>query len=150
MVSVKSVMASDHKRCDNIFAEAEAAAAKNDWQTALKSARLFTDAILFHFSHEEETLFPAFEAKTGMQGGPTMMMRQEHAQMRELIDDLLQAAEDKNQDRYLGISETLLIFMQQHNMKEEQILYPMIDHECGTDADNLTSNMRAITNTNVA
>ena len=32
-----------------------------------------------------------------------------------------------NTEDYLGQAETLLIMMQQHNMKEENILYPMCD-----------------------
>jgi hemerythrin-like domain-containing protein len=143
MESIQHVMAHDHKRCDAIFAKAEFCASKNDWDQAQELAIGFINALLFHFKHEEETLFPAFEDKTGMTQGPTMMMRHEHEQMRELTDELKKAAENKNQDRYLGISETLLIFMQQHNMKEEQMLYPMIDKECGEDATNLTENIRS-------
>jgi len=33
----------------------------------------------------------------------------------------------KNAQSYSGIAETLLITMQQHNYKEEQILYPIAD-----------------------
>jgi hemerythrin-like domain-containing protein len=33
-----------------------------------------------------------------------------------------------DQEQYLGLAETLLILMQQHNAKEEQILYPMSDN----------------------
>jgi len=150
MDSIQHVMAHDHKRCDAIFAKAEFCASKNQWDEALKLANNFVDALLFHFQHEEETLFPAFENKTGMTQGPTMMMRHEHEQMRELANELKTAAENKNQDRYLGISETLLIFMQQHNMKEEQMLYPMIDTECGSDAENLTANIRSNIERNAA
>ena len=35
--------------------------------------------------------------------------------------------EQNNRDDYLGIADTLLILMQQHNMKEEQMLYNMMD-----------------------
>ena len=36
-------------------------------------------------------------------------------------------------DEYAGNAETLLIMMQQHNMKEENILYPMCDQHLGND-----------------
>ena len=150
MDSIQQVMSHDHKRCDSIFSQAELCASKDRWDEALELVNIFTDAILFHFQHEEDILFPAFEDKTGMTSGPTMMMRHEHGQMRELINELKAAAENKNQDRYLGLSETLLIFMQQHNMKEEQILYPMIDRECGDKAENLTANIRSNIKSNAA
>ncbi len=46
-----------------------------------------------------------------------------------------------NQDtgRYLGFSETLLIMMQQHNLKEESILYPMADSVLADDQSQILS-----------
>ena len=73
-------------------------------------------------------LFPAFEAATGMSGGPTQIMRMEHAQMRDLLAQMDAALQQKNRDAFAGIADTLLIMMQQHNMKEENILYPMCDN----------------------
>jgi len=66
--------------------------------------------------------------------GPTQMMRSEHSQMRQLFDDMAQALEQKNKDQYLGTAETLMMLMQQHNMKEEQMLYPMTEQVLGGDA----------------
>ena len=74
------------------------------------------------------------------------MMRHEHEQMRALITELGKALEDKKRDRYIGLSETLLIFMQQHNMKEEQMLYPMIDTDCADKAEELTKDIISKTN----
>ena len=72
-------------------------------------------------------LFPTFEEVTGMREGPTQMMRQEHEQMRELISRLGKAVESKDKDTYIAVAEPLMILMQQHNMKEEQMLYAMCD-----------------------
>ena len=90
-----------------------------------------------HFCTEEEVLFPAFEATTGMTGGPTQMMRFEHAQMRDLMDQMRVALSGRNDDNFAGAAETLLILMQQHNMKEENILYPMCDRSLAAQADTL-------------
>jgi hemerythrin-like domain-containing protein len=78
-------------------------------------------------------LFPTFEAKTGMSMGPTQVMRMEHQQMRALFEDAQAAIESGDTDEYLGIAETLLIMMQQHNMKEENILYPMCDQHLSAE-----------------
>ncbi len=61
-----------------------------------------------------------------MMGGPTQVMRMEHQQMRALVQDLDTALNNQDKDRYLGLSETLMVMMQQHNMKEEMMLYPML------------------------
>ncbi len=70
-------------------------------------------------------LFPAFEAATGSGCGPTRIMRDEHEQIRTLLDALRGAGERCDADAWLGLSDTLVLLMQQHNMKEEQILFPM-------------------------
>lgn len=150
MTSIQDTMTHDHKRCDHYFAEAEQLVSNQQWSEAQNLVQQFRAALLNHLQFEENTLFPAFEEKTGMTQGPTQMMRHEHEQMRELISELIQAAQDQNQDRYLGLSESLLIYMQQHNMKEEQILYPMIDQECAEEADQLLSGLNTDTNTNAA
>jgi hemerythrin-like domain-containing protein len=48
-------------------------------------------------------------------------------QMRALFDEAGTALSSGDTDEYVGVAETLLIMMQQHNMKEENMLYPMCD-----------------------
>lgn len=127
MTTIRTFMTDDHRHCDDLFAEAEQAMAKNNIEAARAAFAHFQSAILAHFAAEEKTLFPTFEAKTGMSMGPTQVMRMEHAQMRTLFDEATAALEAGNIEDYLGQAETLLIMMQQHNMKEENILYPMCD-----------------------
>lgn len=86
-----------------------------------------------HLGIEEQELFPAFEEATGVQTGPTEMMRMEHDQMRGLFAEMKIAMEQKNSEDYLGTADTLLIMMQQHNMKEEQMLYNMMDQHLTDD-----------------
>jgi len=138
MISIKSVMTDDHKKCDEIFSNAELQASKNEWENAQLSIKIFSERLLYHFEHEEKVLFPEFENATGMKHGPTSMMLHEHEQMRELLNEMEQAVNAHNQDRYLGLSETMLICMKQHKIKEEKILYPMIDQECAKKVEELT------------
>ena len=127
MTTIRSFMTDDHRRCDDYFAEAEQAIGKKNIEAARAAFGHFRTAVLAHFECEEKTLFPTFEAKTGMSMGPTQVMRMEHQQMRALLDDAQTAIGTGDTEDYLGIAETLLIMMQQHNMKEENILYPMCD-----------------------
>ena len=54
-------------------------------------------------------------------------MRGEHRQMRQLLEQMRGGLAARDGDAFDGGAETLLILMQQHNMKEENILYPMCD-----------------------
>ena len=127
MSEIKNCMTDDHRRCDDVFAEVEQAVTALAWDRAMTSFEKFNNVMLQHFVVEEELLFPAFELKSGMTGGPTQVMRDEHVQMRELMAAAQEALLAKDADDYSGNAETLLIMMQQHNMKEENILYPMCD-----------------------
>jgi hemerythrin-like domain-containing protein len=127
MTTIRTFMTDDHRHCDDLFAAAEQAMAQSNAEATRAAFAHFHQAMLAHFDAEEKTLFPTFEAKTGMSMGPTQVMRMEHTQMRALMNDAVDALEAGNLDDYLGQAETLLIMMQQHNMKEENILYPMCD-----------------------
>ena len=83
--------------------------------------------MLTHFKKEEDILFPEFERTTGITMGPTQVMRVEHAQARELLERMRSALEGRDKKNFLAVADTLMILLQQHNMKEEQILYPMCD-----------------------
>ena len=72
-------------------------------------------------------LFPAFEDATGMRMGPTQVMRMEHEQMRAMMNAAAAALAGGDREGFLGQVDSLLITMQQHNMKEENVLYPMCD-----------------------
>lgn len=134
MSSLTDLLRFHHKHCDESFADAEAAVAESDWDTATRLQAFFCNELESHFGAEEQVLFPAFEAVTGSVGGPTQMMRIEHAQMRELLEQMSAALARRDASSYAGAAETLLIIMQQHNMKEENILYPMCDRSLAGDA----------------
>jgi iron-sulfur cluster repair protein YtfE (RIC family) len=127
MENIRDVMAADHRQCDELFAAVERALGRAAWADADAGFSRLRDAMSRHFDAEEAILFPAFEAHTGMSMGPTRVMRNEHDQMRELLDAAKKALEGRDAEDYSGTAETLLIMMQQHNTKEENILYPMCD-----------------------
>jgi DUF438 domain-containing protein len=144
MTTIRSFMTEDHRHCDDLLAEAEQGIAGKDLNAARLALGKFQAAILAHFEGEESTLFPAFESKTGMSTGPTMVMRMEHAQMRELLDAAVAALRSGNTEDYFGHVETLLIMMQQHNMKEENVLYPMCDQQLAGELDDLLARLGSV------
>jgi len=137
MASIETFMAQDHKACDERFARAEAAVSAGDWSAAAAEFAEFHTAMERHFEMEESVLFTAFEDRTGMTGGPTTVMRAEHEQMREVLGALADAVDAQATDEYLGQAETLNVLMQQHNIKEEQVLYRMMDEHLGAEVDTL-------------
>ncbi|WP_153146044.1 hemerythrin domain-containing protein [Dechloromonas sp. H13] len=143
MTTIRTFMTDDHRHCDDLFAEAEQAIAKQNLPAAQAAFAHFRNAVLAHFACEEKTLFPTFEAKTGMRMGPTQVMRMEHEQMRALLADAVDALARGNSDDYLGLADTLLIMMQQHNMKEENILYPMCDQHLAAETPELLAHLES-------
>ncbi len=141
MPKITDVMSADHKRCDELFAKAEDAVSNGDWESGATAFRGFHDATEQHFSMEEAVLFPAVEQSTGMTSGPTQVMRMEHMQMRQLLADMDESVTEKNQEKYLGLSETLIMVMQQHNTKEEQIVYVMADQSLREKAADVLTQM---------
>ncbi|KYJ86039.1 hemerythrin domain-containing protein [Sulfurovum riftiae] len=124
---ISQFMTQEHRDCDTEFAKAEQLAADGKWEEAEQAFLEFANDTLRHFKREEDELFPAFEAQTGSSEGPTQVMRYEHEQVRGLIGKLAEALEAEDRDAYLSLCESMMILLQQHNMKEEQMLYAMCD-----------------------
>ena len=141
MESIRDLMAADHRLCDDRFVAVERAVARSAWSDADAEFDRLRGAMLRHFDAEEAILFPAFEARTGMSMGPTRVMRGEHEQMRELLAAAKTALDERDEDDYSGSAETLLIMMQQHNMKEENVLYPMCDQQLAMQLETLLAQL---------
>ncbi len=124
---ITQYLAEEHRKCDRFYADAEKAVAEDRWKEAEEAFNLFKEKTLLHFRKEEEILFPEFEARTGITMGPTQVMRFEHQQARELLERLEEALKTRNKEEFLSVGDSLMVLLQQHNMKEEQILYPMSD-----------------------
>ncbi|CAK0771796.1 Hemerythrin domain-containing protein [Gammaproteobacteria bacterium] len=143
MGTLSNYLSNDHRYCDDLFARAEEAADSSTVADAMSAFQNLRQAMEKHFLREEEILFPAFEQHGGS-NGPTTVMRMEHTQMRGLFEEMEVALTTGDNDGYLGRCETLLVMMQQHNLKEEQILYPMTDRVLAGVATDLIGRMVAV------
>ncbi|MEY3220871.1 MAG: hypothetical protein RIT27_2228 [Pseudomonadota bacterium] len=141
MKTITLLLTEQHDVCDALFAQAEQAVAKQDWTQASAHFNAFQAATVQHFNREEQVLFPAFEKVSGHSEGPTAVMRFEHTQMRDLFLQMKNALDQQDSDEYLGLSESLLMLIRQHNAKEEQILYPMSDRILGVQRDELLTHL---------
>lgn len=142
MTTIAEFMTDDHKTCDNYFADAETATLTDDWGDAEAAFKAFRNGMAKHFRMEEDVLFPSLKSAGGP-AGPVHVMLMEHAQIKELLKQMGEAVERKDAQEYGGLAETLLMVMQQHNHKEENILYPIIDEILSKDMDALFERMKA-------
>jgi iron-sulfur cluster repair protein YtfE (RIC family) len=143
MTTIAEFMANDHQACDVKFADAETAALSGDWSKAETAFNVFRDEMARHFRMEEDVLFPALSSSGGP-AGPVHVMLMEHAQIKELLKQMGAAVERKDAQQYGGLSETLLMMMQQHNHKEENILYPITDQILAAQRETLLDRMQAV------
>ncbi|MFN3605297.1 MAG: hemerythrin domain-containing protein [Leptonema sp. (in: bacteria)] len=135
-MGLKEYLTKDHKECDQLFANFENSLQKKDFENILKTLDGFTKKTIRHFKIEEEILFPLFEEKTQNTMGPTQVMRMEHQEISFYLEELKKLSENLNSNTIhtmLSITETIVFLLQQHNLKEEQILYTMfervLDHQ---------------------
>ena len=121
-----SFFTQDHQDCDARWAELEDQLAGADEATGQALWQVFDSSMRRHLAMEEDILFPAFDSRSGMAGGgPTAMMRMEHMQMRGLLDQIGASMAAGDTEEALDVGDTLLMLIQQHNIKEEGMLYPM-------------------------
>ncbi len=141
---ILTFMREDHRACDHLYTDAENALAAKKVDEAHTLFDQFYRATNHHFDMEEKELFITFEKRTGMMGGPTQMMRYEHQQLRSQLESMKTALSEGRHTDFFGIGESFMIMLQQHNMKEEQMLYPMIDRTLGGDGALMVQTLQAM------
>ncbi len=146
METISSFLTQDHRNCDEEFAALENAVASENWMEVENIYDKFSTDLVHHFNMEEKVMFPTFEEKTGMSGGPTQIMRMEHSQMLQVLEQMKEDIQKKDRDHFFGLSETLMMLMQQHNMKEEQMLYRMADAHLEEETNSVINQMKELGN----
>ncbi len=122
-----------HRTCNVAFARIEQAALRKQWTDATTALQAFLDETESDLNYAEYVPFPALEAATASAAGPTLVIRKEHAQMREFLNDLRHAVETHDARFLADPAETLLFLMQQQNSEQETVLYPMADRMLSDD-----------------
>lgn len=134
----------DHRECDAAWAVLEGAVGGGDTSKLGELWKVFEGRMRRHLAMEEEVLFPAIESATGMRGGgPVAVMRHEHEQMRGLLAEMARRAAAGDFEGVLDQGDTLLMVIQQHNAKEEGILYPLADNVLGPSWAAIAERLRA-------
>jgi len=144
MESIANYMTAEHRKCDGLYADFENAVLDKNREKSIEYFNRLAQDTERHLKKEEEILFPAFEQATGSQMGPTQVMRMEHTQIRQMLSQIDAEIKQDNSKRIHGMLETLMILFQQHNMKEEQMLYPMTDRALAAQSEDIINSMNKI------
>ena len=143
METISGWMHNDHILIDAISERAVAAAAAHDGAALAREATLFLLRLRRHIEMEEGVLFPAFEQRTGMSdSGPSLQMRVEHEQMQPVLQQMQDAAATGDGVAYQRAAQALHEILIPHNLKEEQMMYPMLDDAMGADAQALLDEVK--------
>jgi len=143
MMDIKEFLTTDHMACDEAFTAMEDALGAKSGDIP-KLYEKFSNDLVNHFSMEEIVLFPMLEQATSTASEAVRAMEMEHEQMRSLLSKMRKAVESMDKESFFSISETLMILMQQHNIKEEQLLYTLAQNHLGEDADHIIRQMRSV------
>lgn len=131
----------DHQRCDDLFSRAETRIAQRLWDDATDSFRLFHDALRQHIRMEEKVLLPAFIQAIPDSTAPVSMLHMEHLQIRGIADRMSDAILRLDPVDFVLHAETYTLLMQQHTLKEEDMLYPLLDRVLERKRDKIISAM---------
>lgn len=131
---ITEIMTKDHRDCDLFFEKIDQLIQKKDFDKIVKTLSTWKMKNFNHFEIEENLLFKELEAKIGSKIPPVQMMEHEHIQIRNLICETIDNFNLDDIKTFLGNIDTCFMMIQQHNIKEEQILYPLIDRELNSSS----------------
>lgn len=118
----------DHEEIDRIFERYQSVTGENDIPPRAVFSE-FDERLQRHIDWEEDFLFPVFERRADKQveGRPTVLMRHEHVQIRMYLRLIEEALDSDEAPRIY--ENALLTTLEEHNRKEENLLYPWFDRE---------------------
>lgn len=143
-MQISEYLTNDHKQCDELFSEVENNISSGNYDKIEEKFENFMNETLSHFEAEEEFVFPPIDERMGTSEGPTYVMKMEHNQMRQVMQEMMDALQNQNYDDFLGLSDTFMILLQQHNAKEEQVLYAMADNMLADIEDDVLKNIKNV------
>jgi uncharacterized protein (DUF2249 family)/hemerythrin-like domain-containing protein len=142
MRRVSECLSAEHDRLSAAALGAFGAARDEAGAAALAAITDFRRALERHLRLEETVVLPVFEMRTGLpQGGPSSLVRAEHAQLLALLDGV--ADRLRRGEAAVDEVEAFEALMEDHHRKEEGILYPWLDRLLSEwEADRLVARLQ--------
>lgn len=118
----------DHDRLDALEVAAMEAWGAGETRAAARLHLRFVFGLRRHIRFEESVLFPEFERVSGMPAdrGPTEVMRVEHRAIEAFLEDMWEGVANGVRPAEPTRAD-LRALLHQHNVKEESVLYPILD-----------------------
>lgn len=132
---VREFLGEDNRRLDSILRNAARLAHDGSFAAALRSFGEFRCGLARHIEMEEQVLFPALERLTGRSGGPTAVLKMEHLEIQRLIAAIGASLRAEDLAGVLDKLPELATRLEEHNAKEENVLYPTVDRAAGGDRE---------------
>ena len=133
--TVADFLETDHRRLDAIMVEIERLLSKRSIDQAANWLNELTHGLDWHINAEEQVLFPMLEQASGEMIGPTAVMREEHRQIRQLLQHASAALRENDAPSASAVLDRLGHVLSAHNVKEERVLYPLADQLAGSDRE---------------
>ena len=130
MLVTSSTLAEQHRRCDALFAAAREAASAGSWSLLAARMNALREALLAHFHHEEERIFPLYEETSGAEGATEALCAQ-HDDMRAALWILGTLSAEAESERYCAELAALQAEFDAHAADEEQRMYPVFERVLG-------------------
>lgn len=130
MLVTLSTLAEHHRRCDALFAAARETAAAGHWSALAGRVVALREALLGHFRHEEERIFPLYEETSGLEGATEALCAQ-HDDMRAALWILATLSAEAEPQRYCAELAALQAAFDAHAADEESRMYPVFERLLG-------------------
>ena len=150
METICDCLAYDHRRCDDLFSQIEVSITRKEWGQAEEKFQQFEHALKQHLEMEETVLFPAFKEAMQNPTVPLAMLQLEHQHIRMMIGRLYESLCRCDAVDFMIHTETFTILMQEHSIKEEDMLYPLLDRTLSGNTSEIVHAMREAIETTIA
>ena len=128
--SISAALESEHRCIDERFKRFEEGLASG--HVVAEPFEEAAKVLHRHIYIEEEVLFPAVEARGLV--GPTAVMAMEHGEICRFLGGIRDLIQEKaSPGRIQGSFKALRSLLEEHNFKEERVLYPNADRILGQD-----------------
>ena len=119
-------MRADRRYCDGLFDLIEPLGRSGRWGEVQQALLAFRCALEQHLKREERVLLPAIEEAHGSSEALQAMCR-ENDNVRTLLTAADAASSRHDAQALSGALSRLRMVMEQHNLREESVLYPLAD-----------------------
>lgn len=124
--SISDFFEKDHDRVDVLFRDYLNLKHAN-FAEAKKNFVAFKHGLEKHIAWEKDFLFPLFQNKTGIIEGPILVLEEEHRQILRMLQQINLRIQ-RNDISSNRSEHDLIVILGHHTVKEENVLYPVLDH----------------------